>query len=40
MGDKMQYVMMDLKNLCGMPSVTGVINETHNKYLINLRLNF
>ncbi len=29
MSDKMQAVMFDLKNWCGMPNVMGAINDTH-----------
>jgi len=29
MGDKMQVVMFDLKNWCGMPNVMGAIDGTH-----------
>jgi hypothetical protein len=29
MNDKMQTVMFDFKNWCGMPNVMGVINGTH-----------
>jgi hypothetical protein len=28
-GDKMQVVMFDLKNWCGMPNMMGVIDGTH-----------
>jgi hypothetical protein len=29
MGDKMQVVMFDLKNWCGMPNVLGAIDGIH-----------